>query len=385
MNYKRVLIASSFFPYPPNFGGVYDILGRIIELHKLGYRIDLAYSEKHRPEESNIDYLSKYIDNFFFVKRANKIFDLLSPIPLQVKSRTGFSDINLTSKYNLLIIEGDYASTIINNRYLKTDRIALRVHNNESLYFENLSKSVRSPYEKIYYFSESIKFNTFSKQLYSKVDRLWFISSDEYKAYRTLGGNKGVHLPAPINLSDFKYNNTLNTSNVLFIGALFMPNNLEAISWYLDNIHEFILKEFPEYIFIIAGSTGRFSENYYKNKFKRYSNVQLHFNLDSLDDVYMKASVFVNPMLHGAGVKIKSIHAIINGLPLVATHIGSEGIGLIDGETFIFGDTPTKFKDGLISLLKDIDLRKNIAYNAQQFLICNNSANILNHELSSFK
>jgi glycosyltransferase involved in cell wall biosynthesis len=160
-----------------------------------------------------------------------------------------------------------------------------------------------------------------------------------------------------------------------------MPNNLEAIEWYLKNIHKDVLKVFPKYKFIIAGSTGKYSKSYFDSKFSNIPAVEVYFDLDSLDFVYDKASVFVNPMRHGAGVKIKSIHSIINGLPLVSTKTGSEGIGLTDGVNFLHGETKTEFINGVMAMLKDKPLREKIALGGQAFLKENNSEKILEDEL----
>ena len=193
--------------------------------------------------------------------------------------------------------------------------------------------------------------------------------------------NKSIHLPAPLELDNFKYNNSLNSLNVLFVGAMFMPNNLEAVEWYLNNVHSSIVEKYPNYVLTVAGNSGKYSEAFFKDKFSSYSNVELLFDLDSLDEVYNKSSVFINPMQHGAGVKIKSIHSIMNGLPLVATKVGSEGIGLVDGKTFILGETASEFANGVIKLLEGNDLRKEIASKGQEFLIENDASKILKIEL----
>lgn len=51
-------------------------------------------------------------------------------------------------------------------------------------------------------------------------------------------------------------------------------------------------------------------------------------NQVQLEEVYNKATVFINPMFFGSGVKLKSINALVNGLLLVSTKVGTEGIGL---------------------------------------------------------
>jgi hypothetical protein len=381
MKNKRILIASPFFPYPPSFGGIFDILGRIKELKKLGYTLDLIYSDKKKPKPKDLEFLSKFINELYFVKRTNKLINLFSFNPLQVVSRKGLRFIDLKHNYDLLIIENDSAAEILSNPSLKAENIVLRVQNNESIYFQNLANSTINVFKKAYYYSESIKFKRHSSLLFNIVNRLWFISSDEYLKDKVINARtKGIHLPSPINLGNIN-RRSLDSNNVLFVGALFMPNNLEAIEWYLKNIHKDVLKVFPKYKFIIAGSTGKYSKSYFDSKFSNIPAVEVYFDLDSLDFVYDKASVFVNPMRHGAGVKIKSIHSIINGLPLVSTKTGSEGIGLTDGVNFLHGETKTEFINGVMAMLKDKPLREKIALGGQAFLKENNSEKILEDEL----
>jgi hypothetical protein len=95
------------------------------------------------------------------------------------------------------------------------------------------------------------------------------------------------------------------------------------------------------------------------------------------------ASFFVNPMQNGAGVKLKSINAIVNGLLLIATTTGSEGIGLIDEKMFFLANTPSEFRTALINALKsDPNQIVKIIDNAQNFLKSNSYIDILKNELS---
>ena len=73
---------------------------------------------------------------------------------------------------------------------------------------------------------------------------------------------------------------------------------------------------------------------------------------------------------------------MINGLPLVSTKIGSEGIGLSEGINFLKGETKEQFINGVKALLKDKSLREEIALNGQSFLKENNSEKILEDELT---
>jgi hypothetical protein len=377
---NKILIVSSFFPFPSFFGGAYDVFERIKGLKSLGFEIDLICTCKTIPKKKDIDFVKTYTEELFLVGRKNRLLDLFNLKPLQVISRNELKKVVLHQKYDYTILESECVGLILENKSLRTDEIIVRVHNNESKYFKELAYSTHSFFNKLYYFQESFKYNYFSSNIFSKVDRLWFISKEELvqNDLKTSFGYKSTHLPSPIN--DPFLQQELSSRTVLFIGALFMPNNIEALLWYLDFVHPFLLKE-ENYKLIIVGSTGEFAEDYFKNKFKHYSNIELFFNAKKLDLFYAQSTVFINPMLHGTGVKLKSINAIVNGLPLIATKIGAEGIGL-DGEMYFEANTPTEFITSILAVINLSPAEKQVKVSAaQSYLLNTNYLSILKKEL----
>ncbi|MGG8496013.1 glycosyltransferase family 4 protein [Tenacibaculum sp. TC6] len=384
MNQKqhKILIVCGFFPYPPMHGGMVDVWKRIEGIKELGHTIDLVYTAKEKPLEKDILFAKKYIRMLFEVSRKNRVIDIFSSKPLQVTSRSQFKNISIQKQYDFVILEGDYVGEFIKNTSVDYGKLIIRSHNNESIYFKNLSKSTSKIFRKIYYWLEHIKFRNYTKEIYSKANTIWFISKEDTSKNRTLYKNKVIHLPPPFSLNEIKKQN-LDTKKVLFVGSLFMDNNIEAILWYLKNIHNEILKYEKDYEFIIAGSLGNKTKEVVKKSFNRYKNIQLYMNCESLDEIYEQASIFVNPMLHGAGVKIKSIQAAINGLPLVSTTIGVEGIGLQPDKDFLLANDRETFTLSVLKLLKEKNKAQRMVDNAQQFLRDHHYIKLLKQELNA--
>ena len=91
-------------------------------------------------------------------------------------------------------------------------------------------------------------------------------------------------------------------------------------------------------------------------------------------------------MLHGAGVKLKSINAIQNGLILVSSKIGTEGIGLIKDDMYFEANTPEDFSKSILKAFQMNNIEKQkMVENAQDFLIKNNYLSILKRELQDEK
>ncbi|MBP1838711.1 glycosyltransferase [Formosa algae] len=376
---KSVLVVSAFFPYPTLFGGAYDIWEKIKGLHRLGLEVHLLFTAKTKPKEVDVFEVEKYVSKLYFVQRKNRIIDLFSQKPLQIMSRKGLESIIINRDFDFILLESEYVSLVLKNKTFNAKKYILRVHNDESKYFNELSKSTSKIFKKAYYFSEEIKFKRLRSSLYNKIDRLWFISLDELER---LGQrkNNAIHLPPPINQKFV--NRDLKGRQVLFVGSLYMDNNLEAILWYLKNVHDFVANEFLDYKLIICGSTGDKGEEYFRALFSKYERIDLQLNIKDLEVIYNFSSVFINPMRHGTGVKLKSINAIVNGLPVISTTIGSEGVGLINKEMFFEANTPEEFKINTINLLKTKD-KSITVIKAQEHLRSTNYLTILEKEIKS--
>ncbi len=382
MNSKRkILIVSGFFPYPTFHGGMVDVWQRIIGLKELGFSIDLLYTSKFVVEQEHIDIVSEYVDCFYKVNRKNRGIDFFNLSPLQVISRNKLQNISINKSYDYLLLEGDYVGSVVNNYSIRANKLIIRSHNDESHYFKNLSKSSKSLFRKVFYTTESYKFKRYTKKIYDKADKIWFISKKEESIFKTSNSpTKSIHLPAPFSISDIK-KPALKSKSVLFVGSLFMDNNMEGILWYLNTIHSKICKEVKEYKLIIAGSLGEGKEKEFTKIFGAYTNVDLHFNCNNLLELYSAATVFINPMLHGAGVKIKSVNAIVNGLPLVSTNVGVEGIGLTPNKEFLLGDTAADFSEAVTMLLQQPAKGHSLVQYAQHYLKENHYLEILKNEL----
>ncbi len=378
----KLIIIASFFPYPAHFGGAFDVLERIKGIKSLGHDIDLICTCKESPEKENIEYVKQFVNELIIVPRKNKISNLLLKKPLQVVSRKSLKTIALKGIYNFAILESESVGMILENESFNANQIIVRVHNNESDYFYQLAKSAKKISDKWYYYFESLKFKSYSEMIFQKADRLWFISNKEIDTNSALK-NKSIHLPTAIN--DEFVKQELSNANILFIGALFMPNNLEAIIWYLKNVHV-LLRNKKKYKLIVAGSTGDFESKIYLDIFNNYSDVEVRLNQEDLTECYSESTIFINPMLHGAGVKLKSINAIRNGLLLISSDVGAEGTGLIENEMYLKANSPQDF---LNAILKAFDMRmeekQTMVRKAQQYLNNNNYLSILKEELKNEK
>jgi len=79
--------------------------------------------------------------------------------------------------------------------------------------------------------------------------------------------------------------------------------------------------------------------------------VELLGYVDSMAEEWARATVFVVPLWVGAGVRVKIVEAMAARVPLVATRLAAEGLGLDAGVHYAAGETPGELGGQIATLL----------------------------------
>lgn len=363
---KKVLLVASDFVYPPNHGDRVDIWNRILCLKKMDFEIDLICTVKNEIPNKYLEIVNKIVNKLILVNRKNKFIDMLYREPLQLKSRKSLEDVQLNKLYDYVILQGSYVLPIKRNKTLNYKNIILRMNNDESVYFKELCKSEKKYWKKLYYYIESHKFKILDSLLVKEIPNIFFVSYDEMIKYKNRYSKINAYfMPTAVEMNMKKQR--LNNKNVLFIGSLFMVNNREAIIFYIKNIHPLLLN-IKGYTFTIAGNSKCEGIEWIKQISSKYNNINIIDSPETLDNIYANASVFVNPMLHGAGVKLKTINAIVNGLPVVSTIIGNQGTGLKHESHIYVTDNVKEYAEYIRILLNNNIKRDMMVKNSQEFI-----------------
>ena len=75
--------------------------------------------------------------------------------------------------------------------------------------------------------------------------------------------------------------------------------------------------------------------------------------MTSIRELYNAARIAVAPIRMGAGVKNKTMEALQYGVPVVATAVGAEGMGLTDGLEIDVTDDPLEYARRIGALATD--------------------------------
>lgn len=362
-------------PFPADHGGKVDIYERLKDGINNNFIIDLVCTKKKGVKIELPEDINTKINKIIPVERDMSFKRLLSFKPFHIQSRKKLKDLNFNNAhYDLLLLESEHVFYILENKTFTYKKNAVRVHNDEVRYIFQLFLAGSNLKRKLFYFLEFLKFLLFRSYLNSSIENHFFVSSKEFNnSYWIKKTQKKFLFKTPFEVKT-KFRFKREGFKVLFIGSIFMDNNLSSIYWYLENVHNRLIN-IPEYKFYIAGNTKGLEIKQLK-KITSFKKISLIENPDNFDDLYEKCSVFINPMKRGAGLKQKTVRALEHGMPIVSTKVGVEGLDLKNEIHYINSETGREFYIAIKTIFYDPDFGFNLVKNAQNFL-SKNSINLI--------
>jgi glycosyltransferase involved in cell wall biosynthesis len=152
--------------------------------------------------------------------------------------------------------------------------------------------------------------------------------------------------------------------NVLHLGTMFWPPNVEGVLWFLREVWPLVRHELPEVSISVVGKNppaelATLAEG---------QNVTLTGYVPDPLPWLQQAGIFVVPLLSGGGMRVKIVEAWRWGLPIVSTSIGAEGIEYIDGENILIADSRVDFAEAIVRVLRDPEMGRRLRVNGRQWV-----------------
>jgi hypothetical protein len=137
--------------------------------------------------------------------------------------------------------------------------------------------------------------------------------------------------------------------DILFVGGFWHKPNGDAVNWFVETIWPRLRSEMPDLVFRIVGANP--TEEILA--LSRQPGIEVLGYVPDLTHYQDTARVFVAPLRYGAGMKGKVGQSLAHGLPVVATPVGAEGMGLEDGIHLLIAEDPAAFAAQVLRLLRD--------------------------------
>ncbi len=162
-----------------------------------------------------------------------------------------------------------------------------------------------------------------------------------------------------------KVNPQPEANHILHIGTMFWPPNVDGILWFLREIFPLIRAQRPNITFDVVGANPP-PEIVAFNK--DGSGVNVTGYIVDPAPFLAKTGVMVVPLRSGGGMRVKILNALAQGLPIVSTTIGCEGIAVENGKHLLIADTPEEFAEATLRLLADDQLAGELRCNGRKLI-----------------
>jgi glycosyltransferase involved in cell wall biosynthesis len=141
-------------------------------------------------------------------------------------------------------------------------------------------------------------------------------------------------------------------ADLLYIGGFQHTPNVDAVLYFVQSIYPLIKLQLPDIKFYILGSKP--PEEIVD--LGKDSSVIVTGYIEDVAPYFNQCRLSVAPLRYGAGLKGKVLTSLSYGLPMVASTIACEGIGLEDEMNILIADEPAEFAEKVVRLYKDAAL-----------------------------
>jgi hypothetical protein len=319
MELRKLHIVCHDVPYPPDYGGVFDLYYKIRTLHEEGIQIHLHCFTSGREEQPILNTLCEEV--YYYPRRTgHKGFSHQIPYIVCSRSSPELLERLILDEYPILL-EGVHCTYLMQDKRFASRKILLRLHNVESVYYRQLAGCSNSWFKKLYYLHESSVLKKYERRITSHWPVLAVTQSDADQAAITYQ-SKNISV-IPVFLPFQHIESPQGTGcYCLYHGNLSVEENEKAALWLLEMV--FSNLSVP---FLIAGKNPGAKLFRAVERFKNCCLVPDPSDQE-LKDIIKKAQIHVIPSFNCTGIKLKLLNALFNGRHCVVNEEAVTGTGL---------------------------------------------------------
>ena len=192
-----------------------------------------------------------------------------------------------------------------------------------------------------------------------RADIIMAIQPQEAEYFKKLTPKKVLTVGHIIKVAEPDETKLASPPRLLFVGSS-NPSNRNGMKWFLDNVFNMLQEKVPGIELDVVGKACQF--------IKQAPGLNLLGSVENLNQFYQNASVVINPLQFGTGLKIKSLEALAMKKPLVTTPNGATGIEEWAGRSFLCAETPEEFAEAVMQIINSRDLRDKLKKGAGEFI-----------------
>ncbi len=173
----------------------------------------------------------------------------------------------------------------------------------------------------------TIKSSIREKQILSNSDLIVAVSKSDQAYLRLFANSRTVRIDTPISKNFIEFSKKERRlsfderSGVTFVAYFGSQTNIDALDWYIKNVHDQLLGIIPEIELNVIGDRSDRFRDLYRNR-----NVNFLGRVPDVIPHIAKSRVAIAPALYGSGFRGKINQYSILGIPTVAHPLSASGL-----------------------------------------------------------
>lgn len=377
----KILVVSSYLPYPLHSGGHVRLYNLIKEL-SLRHDITLICEIRKNQTDSDKSEVEKICKKVVTVERrrqwgiGNIIKTSLSINSFLTTGHTSREMRDLIRRevsdgsYDLIHVETFYVMQNLPNTTLP---VVLAEHNIEYMVYKRFVESASllvRPMLRL----DIKKIKREEQKLWKKANKVIAVSEKDADEMRKFGiKSEIVSNGVDINKFSFKrpvISHQSSVKKILFIGDFKWLQNRDAVRYIIKDIWPKVRqKAKSQNLEVNLWIVGR----YIPDSIKVMSNDQdILFDEKSssnpTEQIFQEADILLAPIRIGGGTSYKILESMSTGTPVTTTSMSAEAIGAKDGLELMIGDNADQLADKAIILMQNEELYAKIAKNGRKLI-----------------
>lgn len=376
----RVLLLTQVLPYPPDSGPkvkTYYVLKYLAERHDLtlvSFVRDTDKPEHIRHLESlcervvtvpitrspirDLQFLGKsFLTGQPWMMTRDERPEMTAALA-QLAKETHF-DVVHADQLNM----GQYALPFTNSRKI------LDLHNALWVLYKRLSETLPFTKPMKYILMRDWRLlKQYEGNLCRSVDKVLAVSEDDKRALIEAGARDDITvIPIAIDTDEqAQIQRQPRSPHIVHIGTMYWPPNIAGITWFLDEIYPLVKQRVPDVRCTLIGARPPAEIT---DRTKDDPSLTVTGYVEDPVPYLADSSMMVVPLKAGGGMRVKILNALSQGIPMVSTTVGCEGIAVTNERDILVQDEPQKFADATVRLLTDLALNRDITNNGRSMVV----------------
>jgi glycosyltransferase involved in cell wall biosynthesis len=393
----RILFLSSWFPYPPINGAkirIYNLIRQLAYDHEITL-VSFAQTIGLQEAQAHIPLLEQYCRSVdvvaarpFAPNSLRSLPGFISAKPRSVVHANGHEMIRCVAnrmrdcEYNVVVaseVGAPSATSLVATRIAGLPKVldALEVGLAKEAYYTPTSRIRRIrpglTWHKLRHFTRGLLLRSSACTVPSLQERRNLLEiAPEHPCIEVV--------PHCLDLDHYTGSfGSPQPKTLVFTGSFTYHANLDAASYFLEEIYPRIKRNIPDVTLRIVGSTNGVA----LDALSIDDSVTFTGLLRDVRPVVSQSWLSVVPLRVGAGTRLKIIESMALGTPVVSTSKGAEGLEVAHGENILIADDPDAFAQAVQDMLSIPRIREKLATEGRRLVREKYSTRIMGQQFGS--